>query len=225
MKCKRNCPVCRTSKVFHNKQLEKHIKDQMVNCSNEGCPRMLFDWAIQEHLAMCPYNQYKCTFCDEFVSMQSLNKHIKSTCSVNWMEQTSNDHGGSALLAPYHTQSASGYFFDLKEIKQSFVVLYYSYVLIMERQDSRWLLTVLNHKKEIDSLQVKYSLPKTSNMFEIHSSLVINPSYSLHQVEHLPEIPIDAVDMQLQIINKDNDISDVAGALLARLFQPAVEQD
>lgn len=29
-KCKRNCPQCGTSKVFHNKLLEKHIKDQMV---------------------------------------------------------------------------------------------------------------------------------------------------------------------------------------------------
>src|SRR4051812_34388787 len=68
-KCKRNCPQCRTSKVFHNKQLEKHIKDQMVNCCNEGCPSVLFDWALQEHLELCPYKQYKCTICDEQVSM------------------------------------------------------------------------------------------------------------------------------------------------------------
>jgi hypothetical protein len=76
MKCKRSCPQCRTSKLFHNKQLEKHIKDQMVNCSYEGCQKMLFKWAVQEHIEMC---SYKCKFCDEFISMQSLNKHIKST--------------------------------------------------------------------------------------------------------------------------------------------------
>ena len=95
IKCKRNCPQCRTSKVFHNKQLEKLVKDQMVKCSNEGCPKMLFDWVIQEHLEVCPYQKYKCTFCDDEVSVQSLNKHFKTTCTVNWMEQTKNDHSGS----------------------------------------------------------------------------------------------------------------------------------
>jgi hypothetical protein len=33
--------------VFHNKQLEKHVKYQMVNYSNEGCEKMLFEWAVQ----------------------------------------------------------------------------------------------------------------------------------------------------------------------------------
>jgi hypothetical protein len=86
-KLKRNCPQFRTSKVFHNKLLEKYINDQMVCCSNEGCPKMLFNWSIQDHLKVCPYQQYKCIFCDEFISMPFLNKHIKSTCTVNWMEQ------------------------------------------------------------------------------------------------------------------------------------------
>ena len=31
-KSKRNCPVCITSKLYHNKLLEKSIKDQMVPC-------------------------------------------------------------------------------------------------------------------------------------------------------------------------------------------------
>ena len=77
----------------------------------------------------------KCTFCDEHVSMQSLNKHIKTTCTVNWMEQTRDDHSGSLALTPYHTQTTRGYSFELRDIKNSFVILYYQYVLMFERQD------------------------------------------------------------------------------------------
>ena len=222
MKCKRSCPQCRTSKVFHNKQLEKHIKDQMVNCSYEGCQKMLFQWAVQEHIEMCPYKQYKCKFCDEFISMQSLNKHIKTTCTVNWMEQTKDDHSASLALAPYHTSSARGYYFELKEIKKSFVVLYFQYVLIFLRQDSKWLVTVLNHKKETKNIEITYWLPKISDKFDVFSTLQIQPTYSLDQVEQLPEIPIEAVDIEFEILTEDND-SDGADNFFARLLQPVLE--
>jgi hypothetical protein len=57
-KCKRTCPICITSKVFHNKLLEKHIKHQMVSCSNQDCPVMVFEWSQQDHLMKCPFKQF-----------------------------------------------------------------------------------------------------------------------------------------------------------------------
>ncbi len=137
--------------------------------------------------------------------MQSLNQHFKSICTVNWMEQTKTDHYGSLTLAPYYTSSAHGYYFELKEIEKSFVVLYYQYVLIFLRQDSRWLVTVLNHKKDTENIEITYRLPKTSNKFDVLSTLQIQPEYSLDHVEQLPEIPIDAVYMEFEIQREDND--------------------
>ena len=74
--------------------------------------------------------------------MQSLNKHIKSTCTANGMEQTKDDYSGSLALAPYYTQTTRGYSFEIREVKKSIVVLYYQYVLMFERQDSILLSSI-----------------------------------------------------------------------------------
>jgi hypothetical protein len=158
---------------------------------------MLFKWAVQEQIEMCPYKQYKCKCCDEFISMQSLNKHIRSTCTVNWMEQTKDDHSGSLALAPYHTTSARGYYFELKEIMKSFVVLYLQYVLIFLRKDSKWLVTVLNHKKETKSIEVTYRLPKISDKFDVFSTLQIQPAFSLDKVEQLPDVFLNMTGLSI----------------------------
>jgi hypothetical protein len=112
----------------------------------------------------------------------------------------------------------------LKEIKKSFVVLYYQYVLIFLRQDSKWLVTVLNHKKETKNIEVTYRLPKTSDKYEVLSILQIQSAYSLEQVEQLPQIPIEAVDMEFEILTEDND-SDGANNFFASLFQPVLDEN
>ena len=130
------------------------------------------------------------------------------------MEKTS---GASLELAPYHTQTTRGYTFELKDIKKSCVVLYYQYVLMFVREQSRWLVTVLNHKKETDKIIIIYWLPNVSDNFEVHSSILIQPLNSLDQPEMLPEIPIGAVEMEFDL-HRDDDDSDMADNFFARLL-------
>lgn len=96
--------------------------------------------------------------------------------------------------------------------------------MIFLRQDSKWLLTVLNHKKETKNIELTYRLPKTSDMFDVFSTLQIQPSYSLDQIEQLPEIPIQAVDIEFEIQTEDND-SDGADNFFARLLQPVLDDN
>ena len=101
-------------------------------------------------------------------------------------------------------------------------MLYFQYVLIFLRQDSKWLVTVLNHKKETKNIEITYWLPKISDKFDVFSTLQIQPTYSLDQVEQLPEIPIEAVDIEFEILTEDND-SDGADNFFARLLQPVLD--
>jgi hypothetical protein len=116
------------------------------------------------------------------------------------MEQTKDDHSGSLALAPYHTSSARGYYFELK------------------------VVTVLNHKKETKNIELTYRLPKISDKFDVFSTLQIQPTYSLDQIEQLPEIPIEAVDIEFEILTEDND-SDAADNFFARLLQPVLDDN
>jgi hypothetical protein len=58
---------------------------------------------------------------------------------------------------------------------------------------------VLNHKKETKNIEVTYRLPKISDKFDLFSTLQIQPAYSIDQVQQLPEIPIEAVDIEFEI--------------------------
>jgi hypothetical protein len=96
------------------------------------------------------------------------------------------------------------------------------------REDSRWLVKVLNHKKETKKIQVTYWLPKVSDKFDLYSTLKIKPLHSLDHAEQLPETPISAGDMEFEIVIEDNDTdviviedndTDVTNNFFARLLQ------
>jgi hypothetical protein len=90
------------------------------------------------------------------------------------------------------------------------------------RKDSKWLVTVLNHKIETKSIELTYRLPKISDKFDVFSTLQIQPAFSLDTVEQPPEIPIEAVDIEFEIQTEDID-SDEADNFFARLLQPVLE--
>ena len=84
------------------------------------------------------------------------------------------------------------------------------------------LVRVLNHKKETKNIEVSYLSPKASDKFNVLYTIQIQPAYSLDQAEQLPEIPLDAVDMEFEILTEDND-SDGTDNFFARLLQPVLE--
>ena len=65
---------------------------------------------------------------------------------------------------------------------------------MFERQDSRWLVTVLNHKKETDKIIITYWMPNVS------------------------EIRTEAIEMEFEIQHGDYDGSDMADNFFARLI-------
>ena len=210
----RNCPQCRTSKVFHNRLLEKYIKEQMVPCTNDGCLKTLFDWAVQEHDKICPFKQYKCNFCNDQISMESLNKHIKTGCKVDWVDFTRSDILCSLELdvESFCEKSSRGdYYIDLTILKDSLVFFYNEFVVFLLRNEMRWIVQALSHKKNGSKrMEITYWLPKQSDKYEIHTTIKIEPEHILDTVEKSePEIPLEAVEMKFQVAysTTDDDVS------------------
>ena len=80
---KRNCPVCRTSKLFHNQFLEKSLF--FTKC--DYCPRRLFPWSIESHHQQCIYQPSECFSCKKTLNLSELKHHIRSNeCDTEWME-------------------------------------------------------------------------------------------------------------------------------------------
>ena len=208
-KSKRNCPVCITSKLYHNKLMEKSIKDQMVPCPSEECPAMMFNWSIDELLHNCKYKKYKCDYCDDLISMESLDDHLINDCSVEWISSNLIHTNGSIELESYYIQKVDGYQFDLIDIKYSFVVMFFNYTLLFTRQDlTGWIVRVLNNfLKETNSIEITYSLPSlpsTNNNYHTSTVVTIQPEQSLENTVSLPEIPIETMLLEFKICNELN---------------------
>ena len=76
--------------------------------------------------------------------------------------------------------------------------------------------------QENNKVLITYWLPKISEKFDnIHSTIKIQPFNSLEQLDTIkcPEIPIDAVNMEFEIILDKND-SDVTDNFFESLLQP-----
>ena len=83
VKSNKHCPICRSSKLFHNIQLERNIKGQMIPCQYKDCPRLLFSkWAKDEHEENCLYKMSKCPCSDEHISIRTMANHYKRDCTV-----------------------------------------------------------------------------------------------------------------------------------------------
>ncbi len=55
-------------------------------------------WMVTTRSSNEMSKQYNCDFCNQLVSMHSLNEHIKSNCNVEWVEQSINGQNGSLGL-------------------------------------------------------------------------------------------------------------------------------
>jgi hypothetical protein len=87
---------------------------------------------------------------------------------------------------------------------------------MFKRQDSKWLITVLNHKSENHTyIILRYWLPKTSDAVEMHSTITINPFHSLEHAEEV-KIPIEAMDIEFEVQTDEDNID----SFFARLLHP-----
>jgi len=64
-----NCPTCRTSPMFFNKQLENQL--EFKNCEYSSCPIKMLEWDINSHSKECEYSPQKCFFCSTMITSET----------------------------------------------------------------------------------------------------------------------------------------------------------
>jgi hypothetical protein len=98
--------------------------------------------------------------------------------------------------------------------------MYHEFVVMLKRDESKWIVKSLSHKKEPKSIEITYWLPKTSDKYEIHTTIQMQPEHSIDSVDDAyPEIPIEAIDMEFEIAHSDDD-TDVTDRFFQQLLQP-----
>ncbi len=105
LKYGRKCPCCRTSRLFLNILLEKHLEPQFVNCTNEKCDLKLFEWSLDSQSKDCLYSMTKC---DEIIKQDKLKEHLKTNCGnkIEWMEINEIENSVSLGLVEFVTHSS-----------------------------------------------------------------------------------------------------------------------
>ena len=209
------CPLCRTARLYHNKFLEKTVKDQMIACPNVGCPRILFTWDV-EHVEECPYKPMDCQFCDEKVSKATMKEHYTS-CSIPWI----NEHDvkdGSEVLVCCSKKGRRGIEIELDSIKTSFVVIRSEQLLIFKRNTVEFEVIVINLGENTTATDLTYWLPSESETYEKYNTI----SISKVDDSSRPKIPIEAIDIQIDK-SKESDSEETSPDGIDRFFQQLLD--
>ena len=104
-KCSKKSCLC-SGRLYHNKFLERLIKDQMVSCLNKDCPILSFKWAIDEHKRDCIFNEFDCRYCSKQISIPLQVKHFQTECSLLWISDSLDE--GSDILLEHIRDSSRG---------------------------------------------------------------------------------------------------------------------
>jgi hypothetical protein len=198
-KCpKKCCPQC-SSRVFHNIFIERVIKDQLVVCLNEKCEVLSFPWAIDEHKRECNFNESRCHYCIEQVSKVNRAQHFQSNCNLLWIND-SFDEGSDILIEKVRSDSRGITLTSLNKVKLSFCVISKDLVTVFQRNQSEWSVDIVILNENSDTLEVTYWLPRREKSFDRSTRITINPSKITKQL--LVTIPIESIELQLQVVGK-----------------------
>ena len=191
-KCHRKgyCAQCQTSRLFHNKFLERTIRQQMRECKNEGCTLLLFLWD-NEHENDCRFKLSKCQFCDGMISKASIKQHFKEDCQVAWISE-SDPNKGSSSMTEYCRKSSKGFQIEMDSIKKSFVVIRRDQVITFKRNDSDYDIEITQLNNDSTRTDLTYWLPNESPSFDKYTTISMKPNDSN---EVRPTIPIESIDL------------------------------
>lgn len=198
-KCRRKgyCAQCRTTRLFHNKFLERSIKHQMRACINEGCSVFLFPWD-EEHENECRYKQSKCQFCDGMISKASIKQHFKEECQIPWIDESDPKNGSSAMTGVCRDGN-KGFQIEIESIKKSFVVLRSDQVMTFKRNESNYDVDITHLTNDATRTDITYWLPNPSNFFDTYKTISMKADES-NVLK--PTIPIEVIDLLLHPRNK-----------------------
>ena len=191
-KCRRKgyCPQCQTSRIFHNRFLERITRHQMRACMNEGCRLLLLPWD-EQHENDCRFKLSKCRFCDEKVSKASIKEHFKGECQVPWITE-GEPNNGSSYMSEHCRNSRKGFDIEMNAITKSFVVLRNDQVIIFERCDNNYKIEIFQLDEDSTNTDIIYWMPNESKCFDKYTTISMKPNIS---GELRPTIPIEAIDV------------------------------
>ena len=187
------CPVCRSSRLFHDSFLERTLKEQMSKCSNEGCQRVLFDWGIEQHLTDCPYSTTDCKHCSQTISKATSMKHYKKDCSLRWIDINTFD--GETSLIEFCKETENGVVIKVESVDCSFVILAVDVVITFNREEAGWTISFQNLVDTTPTLDITYWMPSTSKSIESSTTISIKTGPEVD----IPVIPIEAKTIKFEV--------------------------
>ena len=171
-KCHRKgyCAQCQTSRIFHNKFLERTIRQQMRVCINEGCTLILFPWD-EEHENDCRFKLLKCQFCGDKVSKASIKEHFKKECQITWVTE-GEPNNGSSSMSEYCRNSSKGFQIKMDAMKKSFVVLQNDQVITFKSNGSNYDIEITQLNKDSTRTDIIYWMPNESMCIDKYTTIV-----------------------------------------------------
>ena len=188
------CPICRSSRLFHDSFLEQTLKGQMSECSNEGCQRLLFKWGIEQHVSECPYSTNECGHCSQPISKATSIKHYKDKCLLRWIDI--NTFEGASSLIDFCKETENGVVIRAESVDSSFVILAVDVVITFNREEAGWTISILNLVDTTPTLDITYWMPSKSKSIETSNNISIKTGTG--EVD-IPVIPIVATSIRFEV--------------------------
>ena len=186
------CPICRSSRLFHDSFLERTLKEQMTECPNNGCQRFLFEWGQDQHLSECPYSTNDCDHCGQPISKATSIKHYKNDCSLPWIDI--NNFDGASSFIEFCKETENGVVIRAESVQSSFVILAVDVVITFNRKEEGWTISNLNLVDTTHTLDITFWMPSKSKSIESSSTISIKTGSEL---DDIPVIPIQAKSMKV----------------------------
>jgi len=85
------CPICRTSKLFHNQLLEKRLSSYFEPCGYSKCNKKVFKWSV--------------VICNCLVELNELKNHLRLVCETEWLEYCEQETSSSLDFLSFWKQT------------------------------------------------------------------------------------------------------------------------
>jgi len=193
------CPICRTSKLFHNQLLEKQLTSYFEPCGYSKCNKRVFKWSVEQHSKSCYYQPAKCFHCNCLVELNELKSHLRLECGTEWLEYSEQETSSSLDFLSFWKQTNDGFRINLKDLCRNFVLIIDEMFLFFKQNaDENWSIGLID-LKEHSVIDVHFSTIQSSNyssttVLTLHSKSTL---YELNLLQQLPSIPLGVESIEI----------------------------
>ena len=164
-----------------------------MECPNEGCQRLMFEWGLDQHISECPYSTNECGHCSQPISKATSIKHYKDKCSLRWIDI--NTFEGVSSLIEFCKETDNGVVIKAESVDCSFVILAVDVVITFNREEEGWTISILNLVDTTPTLDITFWMPSKSKSIESSSTISIKTGSEVD----IPVIPIVATSIRFEV--------------------------